>query len=454
MNNIIGITTLIILTLLVIRQIKVWKLRVFLSPGFYFGFLWILGVVGIIIFTKAELIPLESPENMDELMSFIGFTGLCFLILTKKGYSTVSKEPISINFTSWKIYGVLSCILILAAVAEFMRLGGNLNMGLAREMMHDNIVNRPNWINYAITLAPPLSIWAGYKAMLLMVEKVRTPITSVILLLLPLLANLIISITMGGRVNFVYCFAYYLIGAALSLPIRRSLKALKKPLIIIACGAVALSAFISGVASQRAEHYDDMLSDKQVYFNENYKALEFLYGPIEYMTVTFIGYQYRRDDAVDLNKLGYGRYALNGFINWTLPFSGQIGLGDASIAKGLGIYYDNQETYDFKRIAYNCTHSCYIPIVKDFGPIGAYPFIFFMVYIAHSLFIGIQRKRTIWYSTRFYLFLLFWEYWVKSNYYGTLSSSVLISLYGLVILDLANYFFSPRKKPNHFNFLR
>ena len=33
-----------------------------------------LGVVGIMIFANAELIPLAAPEHINELMSFIGFT--------------------------------------------------------------------------------------------------------------------------------------------------------------------------------------------------------------------------------------------------------------------------------------------------------------------------------------------------------------------------------------------
>lgn len=446
MNITIGITTLIILILLVIWQIKVWKLRVFLSPGFYFGFLWILGVSGILIFTSATLIPMDYIQNMDELMTFIGFTGFCFLILTKKGYSKINKEPIHINFTNESIYRILSCILLIAAIAEFMRLGGNLDMGAAREMVHDNVVGRPAWINYVITLAPPLSIWAGYRAMNIIIEKRETGFSEILFLILPLLSNLIISITLGGRVNFVYCFAYYLIGSALTLPIKRSLKELKKPILLIGCGAIILTTFITSVASQRAEHYFNDISDKQSYFEEHFGALGFLYGPIEYMTVTFIGYQYRRDDAVDLNKLGYGQYTLNGFINWTIPFAGQFGAENASIAKALDIYYHNQETYDFERTAYNCTHSCYIPIVKDFGPIGAYPFIFLLVYIAHSLFIAIQRRTFILHATTFYLFILFWEFWVKSNYYGTLSSSVLIPLYGFIVVDILNFMFNPDRQ--------
>ena len=447
MNNLIGITILVILTLLVIRQIKVWKLRVFLSPGFYFGFLWMLGVVGIMIFANAELIPLAAPEHINELMSFIGFTGLCFLILTKKGYSTINHEAVSVEYTSWKIYKVLSILLISVAIFEFVRLGANFNMGNMRAMIHETVANRSILVSYVEVVAIAISIWAGYKAMKLIVLGGKQHILTILFLVLPLLSNLIFSMSKGGRVDFVYCFSYYLIGAVLSLPINKKLSNLKKPIIVISLSAVIIMAFISGVASQRAENSTGKLSDKEIFFEENYGGfLSVLYGPIEYMTESFIGYQYRRDDAVDLTQLGYGRYTLNGFINWTLPFAGQFGLGDASIAKALDIYYDSQETYDFHRIAYFVVHSCYIPIVKDFGPRGAYVFIFILVYIAHWLFVRIQQRKRIVYSTTFYLYFLFWEYWVKSNYYGTLSQSVLLPLYGFLIVDILNYCFTPRRQ--------
>ncbi|MBQ2796347.1 MAG: oligosaccharide repeat unit polymerase [Tidjanibacter sp.] len=446
MNTTLGLVTLLILILLVIRQIKVWKLRVFLSPGFYFGFLWILGVVGILIFTRAELIPLDAPENMNELMSFIGFTGLCFLILTKRGYGKINKNAIKIQFTSWKVFCVLAIVLAIAAIAEFMRVGGSFNMGETRSALHEIEASRPTWINYIHTCAVPISIYAGYKLMNCIISHIKITIPSIVFMTLPLIANLFFSIAEGGRVDFVYCFAYYLMGAAFSLPISASMKTFRKPLIIIGISALVLMGFISAVASQRAEHSSGNISDTQMFFETKYPALSFLYGPVEYMTVTFVGYQYRRDDAVDLSKLGYGRYAFNGFINWTLPFASQLGLGGKSIATELGIYYHAQETYDFHRIAYFVTHSCYIPLVKDFGPIGIFVVIFILVYIAHTLFVKLQSKQCIWHASTFYLFFLFWEYWVKSNYYGTLSYSVLIPLYGFLILDILNYIFTPRKR--------
>ena len=165
-----------------------------------------------------------------------------------------------------------------------------------------------------------------------------------------------------------------------------------------------------------------------------------MYGPIEYMMLTYVGYQFRRDDAVDLDNLGYGQYAFNGFINWTIPFAGQLGMGDVSIANALDIYYDNQETYDYERVAYNCTHSLYIPLVKDFGTsVLIYIVIVVLTYAAHFLFVKIQRKKYIGYACSLFLYYLFWNYWVKSNYYGTLSSTILIPFYGFFIVDFFKY---------------
>ena len=167
--------------------------------------------------------------------------------------------------------------------------------------------------------------------------------------------------------------------------------------------------------------------------------MSFLYGAISYIQPSYLGYQYRRDDAVDLNNLGYGKYTFNGFINWELPFSGRFGLKNSSIAHLLGIYYHNQETYDFTRDYYYVTHSAYIPIIKDFGFKGAFIAIFFIVFITHTLFIKIQERSEIKYATTFFFFYLFFDYWSRSNFYGSLSSSILIPLYSFLLIDIINF---------------
>lgn len=433
--------SLVILILLLIRQVKVWRFRVFLSPGFYFAAFWILGVFGLTLFASVDMIPLMYPEYIDELNILIGFTGLCFLLYTSWGRKKINEEAISVKYISQTLFNVLSIILLIAALYDFIRLGGNLNMGEARNNLREIEASRPTWIGYIETLSLPLSIYAGYKLFGNLLAKKKESFVVTFSLLLPLLANLFFSICVGGRVHFIYAFLYYLIGASLAIPFNQVFSQLKKPLLLLLVASVILITFISSVAAQRAEYMSGDVNEKQAYFEERYGALGFMYGPVEYMVASYYGYQFRRDDAVDLENLGYGKYTFNGFINWTIPFASQFGAGDLSIAKAFDVYYDNLETYDYERIAFECTHSAYIPLVKDFG---ASAFLFIVIalltFLSHYLFVKIQQKRTIKYACSLFIFFLFWNYWVKSNYLGSLSSSILIPFYGFAIVDIVVYF--------------
>lgn len=443
MNAVIANITLIILILLVYRQIKVWRTRVLLSPGFYFGALWILGVSGSILFFNLELLPATFPQYIDELNIYVGFSALCFFLITPVGRSKINTESIDLNFTSEKVFKILSVLMLIAAIYEFARTGFNINMGAARQSAHESVAARPSWVNYLATTAAPISIWAGFRIMKQLLLKNKFAIADIVFLGMPLIANLIFSITVGGRVDFVYGFVNYLIGMSFAIPISRSLKEVRKPLTLITISLIGVFMFITAVSQQRTENSTGEMSETQDAFEEVAPSVSFLYGPVVYMTESYIGYQYRRDDAVDLKHLGYGRYTFNGFINWKIPFSSALGFTGGSIAHALGIYYSNQETYDFERDYYDIVNTGYIPIVKDFGIVGAFGCILFLVVVAHMLFVKIQQRRSISYATPLFAFMLFLVYWLKMNYYGTLSSPVLNALYGYLIVDLFNYLINP-----------
>ena len=446
MNFTYAFIALAILIVLIVYELKVWRIRALLSPGFYFGIMWALGVFGMIIFCQVDLFEVAYPEYINELNLLVGFTGLCFLFFTNKGKKKINQNSIELNFSRIGIIKFLSLVFLFAAVFDFIRLGGNLNMGAARANLVNISAGRPEWIGYIQTLSIPLSIYCGYQLTKIILNKQKGQKFNTIFLLIPLLANLIFSINIGGRVNFVYAFIDYLLGCAFALPLNQSFSQLKKPIITIALGCVFVLVFISYVASQRAVYYRGAESETQAYFNQRFPAIRFIYGPVEYVTSSYLGYQYRRIDAVDPTELGYGRYTFNGFINWTIPFSSRIGLENFSIAQIFDIYYYNQETYDYNRPFYYTTHSIYLTMIKDFGVTGALFCIIFLVYIAHRLFISIQKKTTIKRASQLFMFFIFWNYWSHSNFYGTLSSSILIPLYGFLIIDIANYFTKLSKK--------
>lgn len=440
MNFILTVVDSVILILLIIRQIKIWQWRCFISPGFYFGFLWVLGVIGVFVFSSLEIFPITFPEYLDELNIYVGFTGLCFLLVTDKGRNTINENGMIFAFIpSFRIFLMFSSLLLIVAFTVFVLNGASFNMGAARERMHETLANQSVWVGYVGALSTVLSICAGYMYGKFFMGQTKLSYFRMVICLFPMISGLLFSLYLGGRVNFVYSIVEYVIGFSLAIPIHPAKKVNKKIVIYSLSGFVLVSFFISLVAAQRQEYYGGASYQYNI-VKEAYPVMSVVYGPMEYMVSSYLGYQYRRDDLVDLNNLGYGLYTFNGFINWTLPFAGRLELENFSIAKIFGVYHDPQASYDFSRIYYYTTHSCFIPIVQDFGKWGAFPFILFLVYISHNLFVNIQKKYRIRYSSSLFMFYLFLFYWLKSNYYGYLMNSVIVLLYGFIIIDIVNLF--------------
>lgn len=449
MNYTLSIITTVVLIFTCFREFRIWKLRALLSPALYFSISWAFGTLGLSILGPVGLIYDPHPKYIDELNILVLFTALCFCFWSKKGRNKIVEDDIKINYSLVSVYNVLSVLFFLAAIYEFISLGGNLNMAASRDAVHETSAQRSTIVNYASTLDFPLSIFAGYQIIKSIVKKEHFKFLRILFLILPLFGNLIFSINLGGRVNFVYCFITYLLGVALALTVNQSLKEYRKPMLIVSSAGIGVLLFISAVGNQRDEYKTGEKNLAEQYLSQKSPLLGAIYGPVSYMIASYNGYQLRRLDAVDINHLGFGMYTFNGFINWTLPFSSQFGLGDASIAKSLGIYYYNQETYDFHRELYYTTHSGYLTLIKDFGFWGTLICIFILTLVSHNLFVGIQTKKKIMYASSLWLYYLFWIYWVKMNFYGTLSNTVLIPLYGFLISDIANYLIAGKKTNKH-----
>ena len=219
MNPIYSIIALIIAIILIVKQIKTWHYRVFLSPGFYFGCIWGIGFFGITIMHYGGLLIETYPYYIDELNIFAGFTCLCFLFWTKKGRKEVNEEIINIYFPkdSFTIFAILAFV---AASIELLRSGiGMQSMGQAREMSHEIISGRSTLVSYATLFGKGLSILAGYKLVERFLTGNKIVYSNILLYVFPLISNLFLSIVVGGRVDFVYSILYYFVGAAFYLPI-------------------------------------------------------------------------------------------------------------------------------------------------------------------------------------------------------------------------------------------
>jgi len=294
MNIFIAYTVLLILVLLIIKQIKVWKWRCLLSPGFYFGLLWSFGVFGAPLFSVAGYLPLIYPEYLNELNILVGYTGLCFLILTKNGRERIpNKQKITLNFIPKKnVLTIISLILFITALYAFISNGANFNMGQARVLMHKTEESQSTLIGYVQTLSLPLSICYGYLWGRIYASNYNMSNQMKIISLLPLLSNFLFSLYLGGRVNLIYTLLQYVIGFCLYIPIYTFKKTSKKIFASLIIGAIIVSSFISAVAAQRQGYYGGTAEQFKT-INKNNMIMEILYGPIEYMTASYLGYQFR-----------------------------------------------------------------------------------------------------------------------------------------------------------------
>lgn len=436
MNSDIALITLTILIITLLYQIKIWKARVLLSPAFYFSIIWILGILGLLLFKSVDILIETYPEYIDELNILVGQTGLCFIAVTKIGLKKVNTQIISINyFVTFRLFALLSICYFLLSLYVFFVEGRGFDFVAARDNMHETIENRSFIVGYFRLLSIPLSIFAGSKIIKILLNLEQANFKKIAIIILPFVSDTLFSLTEGGRVAMVYGMMLYLVGAILTVPSNFKVKARKKIIFYGLLLAFFINSMISWIGEVRSSK-DDTYESTQL-IKEKLGVYSFMYGAMEYVNSSYVGYQYRRVDAVDKN-LGYGQYTFNGFINWQIPFASRFGIENASIANAFDIYYFNQETYDFSRDYFYVTHSAYLPIIKDFGFLGSFFAIFFIVYLSHYFFIRIQQRRNINRSINFFFYYLFLIYWAKSNFYGTLSDSVLVPLFGFLIVDFLN----------------
>lgn len=449
MSLIIAFLTLIILILTLLYQVKVWKIRALLSPGFYFSIIWISGLIGLILFHSIGILIEVYPEYIDELNILLSFTGISFIIVTKFGYKKVNSSIIKINYChSFRLLKLLAFIYFLLALYVFFVEGSGFDFGEARNNMHQTIENRSFIVGYFRLLSIPLSIYSGSEIVKGLLQIKNHSVINYIFLILPFISDSLFSLTEGGRVAMVYGIVFYTIGAVLTMPQNFKIKNRKKLFFYGLLIFIFLNGMVSWIASVRYIASGNQAKSELI--KESLGPFSVFHGAIEYVNSSYVGYQYRRVDAVSEN-LGYGRYTFNGFINWELPFSSKLGIENASIAKALDIYYHNQETYDYSRDYYYVTNSAYIPIIKDFSFTGSFFAIFFIVWCSHYFFVKIQKNREIKRATKFFFYYLFLIYWARSNFYGSLSGSILIPLYGFLIVDILNILTNKKSWESNFN---
>ena len=165
---------------------------------------------------------------------------------------------------------------------------------------------------------------------------------------------------------------------------------------------------------------------------------------IEYFCSPYECYQLRRDDYAT-DKLEYGEKSFGGIIFFELPGAGFLHLKKASMGELLGLKRFSEKemhTYLFSinaRLASGVT-STYLLIYDDFGWIGSFFVIFFIVFLSHLIFVNwFNHNHSTFFSIYFLLLInTFWAFSIFTRPF--LSGDVKTYLLGILIIEIIRLF--------------
>jgi hypothetical protein len=455
MTETIFIVTIALLFLLLLLYYKQFGLKLLLHPGFYFAAIWLFSVPSQWLLMDNNIAFLPAPEHIDELTTLVGFTALCFILLTFWGKKKVRSRDSKLSFlNTGKYFKALVYITVIGAIVKLAHalifLGASLNMGATRMAYTRDMqqVYRARSIfeiltSYANLFHPIVSILAGYYIGLKLL-RIKTIVSSAWLLSLPFLVTILHAITIGGRNPVAIGIKFYLLGLAFAMPWHLSMKAKVRILGIAAIMAVFFGLFVTMAGSQRAQISDEELMTKQL----ESPLLVAFGGMFEYMGAHYWGYQLRREDTFNENNLGLGYHTFNGLFQLTLPFSSLFGF-----TGNIGNLFGYQESplsyaalHQADKPAYFTTYSLYAPMVCDFGIPGSYLFIIFFTIYTHWLFLRLfsKKHRT---ALSLFLFYLNFEYWASSNFQSRYGDSIVAPFLVFFLFDLLQSLFFETSRP-------
>jgi len=444
MNEWIPLITFLILLITLITYWVFWKYKSLFHPGFYFVIIWLVAVPSQWYLTKLNLAALPYPIYVNELNLLVAFTSLCFFVFSFLGLRYKRLKPrINILFSP-KYFEILSIICLLTVVVKFIYSGASFNMGLNRlsqtqDLAH--VYNQSTFIDSILSILgsslPILSVLAGY--FIGKKQFGKKGMIKNIFLIIPFLSVFLETIMIGGRNPLANVIKLYLLGYALSLPLKITGELKQKVLKYVLIVSILFVVFTTFVANQRTYSAGIVRNKLESPIAESFS------GIMDYMSCHYWGYQLRREDYTS-NDLKYGVDTFFGFININIPFSSQLNI-NAGLPSLLGINHDPLEIYKSDREGFYTTYSIYIQMISDFGIRGVYIFILLFTLYTHWLFINII-KRPVNSALSFIFFYLCFAYWSSSNFSSVYGVNLLSSIFiPFFLFDFIQSFVrrSPRK---------
>lgn len=452
MNDAIFLITEVVLFFnLLVYYIK-YKYKSLLHPGFYFALIWIVGVPSQRYLIQNNIALTPNLIFVDELNLFIAYTSLMFTLATlffKLPKLTSTDKVIELDYINIKVFYILNFISLSAALLKLIYsivfLGVSLNMGETRQLYVYNLqqIFRPLQIieyifSYLLMFHPLLQVMAGYFIGRNIARQNKFAI-STIHLLIPAIVTILLALSIGGRNPIAEGIKLYLLGIALSIPIKLASEQKYKIIITTLLLFLSFTVFTTYVADQRT-----MVSGSHSVNSDRIRdpLLKPFAGIMEYISASYWGYQLRRIDTFDSDNLGYGSYTFYGIYLLQIPFGNIVGL-DLNIGDIIGISPNPLSYIELskaRRIGFYTPSTIFADIICDFGEIGSLIFLTFFVFYTQWLYLSIFSKKHTNIFSIFFFFLSF-VYWSNSNFNSIYANS----LYIYAIVFISFHFINKKK---------
>lgn len=431
------VTTLAIALTLACFVVRL-RLRALLHPGTYFLLIWLLAVPGYYYSAINGIFPLYYPRYADELNGYVLFTTLCFFVFLWRRPALVREGESSLEFfRSERLFLQCAVVVLLTAVAMWVKSGAHLNMGVARlEILKDFLD-----VNYQATpldtlgaivgqLNTPLSIYAGFELLRRMAGRPGM-LRKARYLALPFLTAVVYALTIGGRNPIAANIKLYLLGMGLAALYHMPRGVYTKFLRYALAAGLAFGIFSTLVADSRSKAFGT--ETRKALYSSSFAAR--FSGVIDYMSCHYVGYQLRRVDWL-YDEPTYGTETFNGFFSIGLPFASTLGIRTATVGELVGVkpfdklavsLSDDREDFG------SSTASIYMNLYHDFGHYGTYAFLLLFVWFTQRCFERLLSRRITAFSS-IYFYTLLLAYWGSSNFSSSFMVSGIVYTYILLYL--------------------
>ncbi len=384
-------TTQAVLGITMVSFWRTYRIKSLLHPGMFFCGLWLFATTSCLVLSLfPETGSVVDEEMIDELNSFVLFTGLFFLVVKNWGKETILRNESVWHLENYAgVFKIISVAVLILGIVNFFIRGAGFNILEARLAM----VEQSSALFYgeqdqsflltlvggAVSFNAILCVMAGFE-----LGRDSWKIHK-IFLFLPLLAGFLGSLSVGGRMEAYRVITYYFLGYAIAGTSLKEKVHIKRLLLAGLLFFCIFSLFSFWIYRQRS-----MGRPEDSSWNR-YAVLAPAVSIIDYFGSTYVGYQYRRNDFVTPEP-DYGRKSFAGILFASVPFSALFLGRDASIGHLLELEQYTQKEMFLELTArnapfYSSISPMYMLLYDDFGYFGTLAVCFLLVVLTHYIYL-------------------------------------------------------------------